>query len=358
MRDETFLNFFPNGISCLVRDDIYENRIAAPNPEKLGYECSGALNGCDKDGSNFGISKENMDPIWDLRDSNIAAHELGFDENTSCTRNALEGNRYYRFDDPNPQAHNLRCATGEEPGAKYNSHFTGRGDNGDIDFSKYNYRTSGGIPEGVINRTDTAELNRSEKSKLFNDPNKLTDRLCRNSNKISQMEDGPKKDAAIQKWREQASLTDDRISRGMDYLQGRIADHEKRMSEFPEGSLEYNRALDNRNWCQTYSNELARSHNKLQENQNALNSNNGQLSGTKPTEPQPAQINSEAVAGQKAPQTPPNHENTEQQVAGTTPDKKQDIDIINKADSAINPSKDLTDDVNKNTSNAVNIGIT
>ena len=91
---------------------------------------------------------------------------------------------------------------------------------------------------------------------------------------------------------------------------------------------------------------------------NTRSTNGEQIAGTQPVETHAIQNNSNVVAGQKPPQTFPTSENTELQVAGTTPDKKQNLDVANNADAAVQAGKGLTDEASKNTSNAVSAGIT
>lgn len=78
-----------------------------------------------------------------------------------------------------------------------------------------------------------------------------------------------------------------------------------------------------------------------------------QIAGTKPVEPPPPQNGPPEIAGQKPsqPQATPDH--TEPQIAGTTPDKKQDFDINAAKATDATAVNNLSGEANKAISNGV-----
>ena len=261
---------FEHGGSRLQYDPSYQTRIV--DTGKVGNESSGHPLANDKNGSCYWADKDNVEPIWQYHDSKIADHELGFPEDWST-----ENNYYRKIDCDNLSAHEPRKASGYEKGA--NGEFTGNVANRAkdeydhiiVDPERNNGMTSGGQPECVTNPVPLYDCRVSEPKK-FDNPNKLSDSLCDKANSISSLPESENKKNKLNTWNSEANALKDRISGEQDYLHSRIKDHENRMSEFPEGSLEYNRAKDNRDWCITYNNNLTASKDKLQSKQDELSS--------------------------------------------------------------------------------------
>ena len=252
---------FKNGGSHLEGIGAYMEYTAKTG--KVGYDADAN----DSAGSCYWADKDNMDPIWQYHDSRIGEHELGFKDN------AMKGNKYVRVDCDDLSAHNQRIASGYEPGA--NNNFTGIvtiDENGKktIDPSIYNQRTSGGQPECVTDQFDACYGTFSG-PQIFNDPNELAQKHCVAADQLLNAPEYDGKQADITAWNAEAAALQNRMSGEQDYLKGRIADHESRMSQFPEGSLEYNRAKENRDWCREYCAELEVSKSLLEAKQNELN---------------------------------------------------------------------------------------
>ena len=310
---------FKNGGSHLESKVAYDEYTAPSG--RVGYGASDN----DPKGSCYWADKDNMDPIWQYHDSNIAEHELGFNEGS------MSGNSYVRVDCEDLSPHNQRIANGYEQGA--NENFTGividEHGNKTIDPTVYNQRTSGGQPECVTDQLSTNDCKCSEPQR-FDDPNLLSSKHCNKADAIASMPDGDTKNAKLDQWNSQADALKNRISSEQDYLKSRINDHEKRMSQFTEGSLEYNRAQENRKWCQNYYNDLEASKSNLQAKQNMLNNSNSQVFGELPT-----------------PQHP--EPNNNPQISGTLPNQAQGIELPNnQADSK--SGKDLVEDATKKNS--------
>ena len=251
---------FKNGGSHLESKAAYDEYTAPTS--RVGYGASDN----DPNGSCYWADKDNMDPIWQYHDSNIAEHELGFKEGS------ISGNAYVRVDCEDLSPHNQRIANGYEQGA--NENFTGividEHGNKTIDPTIYNQRTSGGQPECVTDQLSTNDCNCSEPQR-FDDPNLLSSKHCDKADAVASITDGDTKSAKLEEWNSQANALQTRMLGEQDYLKCRINDHENRMSQFLEGSLEYNRAKDNRDWCQNYYNDLESSKNNLQAKQDELN---------------------------------------------------------------------------------------
>lgn len=329
--------YFKNGGSHLEGIGAFEQHTAATG--RVGYGSSDN----DPNGSCYWADKDNMDPIWQYHDSRIAEHELGFN------KGSMNGNDYVRVDCDDLSAHNQRVANGYEQGA--NEHFTGivsidKNGNKTIDPEVYNERTSGGQPECVTDQIDSDYCKFSEPQK-FNDPTILAQDLCDGADALANAPEYDGKQADLAQWNADADALKDRMSGEQEYLRSRIADHEDRMSQFPEGSLEYTRASDNRTWCQDYLNELENSKSALQAKQNELNNSNNQIAGELP--PQTPTNNSpenHVVAGELPPQTPKEPQ-TENAISGTTPDQAQGIDLSPK-EPVGKSGKDIAEDTAKN----------
>lgn len=252
-QNEHLQQFYNNGSSCLCNEETYRKRVSKGDSPSLGYphtENSHPLAN-DANGSNFWITKDSMDPIWDTHDSKLAAHELGFDEKQ------MKNGEYYRFDDNNPQEHNLRIATGHEPGA--NEYFTGKNANGEIDPELYHGKISSGLPEAVSDRTPTSELSRSDAPKTFDLPSERSEDLKKRASEIDRMPEGVDKHQAVTDYNQDCAALNNRIDKEQSYINGRVDACDKEMSEWPKGSTEYNRAADNKQWYENYNNELEQS---------------------------------------------------------------------------------------------------
>ncbi len=265
--DSTHLEQFDNGASRLqwtdTQNDNYDKFIQ--DRGFLGHEPSGNELANDENGSCFWIPQENMNDIYAYHDSKIAEHELGFDEGS------MKNQLYYRVDNPEPFEHNARVATGYEPGA--NIHFTGNSvdsaGNNIVDPQIYNGMTSGGQPECVTNTIPPPNCSFSPPQN-FNDPQELTRDLCADVDSISKMPSGLEKDAAKADWIMDSERLDDRMKGEQEYLSSRSQAHEDRMNQFEEGSLEYNRSRDNKEWCDNYCKELGESRQILGESRDLL----------------------------------------------------------------------------------------
>lgn len=341
---------FENGGSRIQSEQSFNNYTAPSG--MVGRESSGHPLANDANGSCYWADKNNMDSIWSYHDSNIADHELGFPKDWST-----ENGNYLRIDCEDLSSHNSRKASGYEAGA--NSDFTGNvadkatDEYGHIivDPDRNNGMTSGGQPECVTDATPLSDCTVSEPQR-FDDPNKLSDNLCDAADDIANAPAGNEKQLAIADWNSDVDTLKARLSGEQEYLQGRIADHEQRMSEFPEGSLEYERSKANRDWCQDYSDKLSASQEKLHDKQNELN----QVAGKPPGEASPATNNSTPVAGRLPEQGSDNPPNPQYQLAGTPPDKKQELDLTKQGGQAAGTGKDMVEDAKKNTANGINAG--
>lgn len=264
-QNEHLQQFYNNGASCLCRKDAYDGKVSTGDPPSLGYphtENSHPLAN-DANGSNFWTTKDSMNPIWDTHDSKLAAHELGFDEDYMHDR------KFYRFDDNNPQEHNLRIASGHEPGA--NEYFTGKNTNGEIDSELYHGKISSGLPEAVSDRTPTSELSRSDTPKKFDSPSERSDDLKKRASEIDRMPEGVDKQQAITDYNQECAALNSRIDKEQSYINCRMDACDKEMSEWTKGSTEYNRAAESKQWYQDYNNELEQSRPKYMSNEFGLN---------------------------------------------------------------------------------------
>ena len=281
MVNASHLDNFKSGCSRLQGRDSF-NEFSKPS-NCVGRDSSGHPLANDQNGSCYWTSKNDMNDIWKYHDSNIGEHELGFNKGD------MRDGSFYRIDCDAPP--NQRIASGYEQGA--NDNFTGnvvdkngnyikdsRGHN-IVDQERYNGQTSGGINECVSDKTSLNDCS-VKGPRTFNDPNELSRSHCKKADKISQMAEGEKKEATIQKWNEQASKLDKRMSGEQDYLSRRSAEHQRRMNQFEPGSIEYNRAKNNKDWCDNYIKQLGESRNSLAQNKNKLNT---KVDGTTPSNP-------------------------------------------------------------------------
>lgn len=298
----------------------------------VGRDPSGHPLANDQNGSCYWMSKNDMDDIWKYYDSNIGEYEIGYDKGD------MYGKSFYRIDCDAPP--NQRVASGYELGA--NDHFTGNivNENGNyikdyykhnlVDPNKYNGRISSGIKECV---SDPAPLNDCTVSgpQEFNDPNELANIRCSEAEDISKMTEGTDKTNAINDWNAQALELDNRMAGEQDYLSRRSAEHQERMIQFEPGSLEYDRAKDNKDWCDNYNKQLGESREALHNKYNDLNKAKPKLVDNNPADNPSEGKNSSSECGQNPPQEAGNFQAQESTPKGQLPDQSSSADINNQA---------------------------
>lgn len=192
-------------------------------------------------GSCFWAPGKEIDKLIDLGDSNLIEHMLGFDPGT------LENTEVVVIKDYYPEKHNLRIATGEEPGA--NGNFTGKID-GVIVPEAYNGKTSGGIKEIVSDRAPLSDMDDSFNKKLFTPMDR--------SQIIIDKYDYILKEGGTNKAKKDINEDIEKLKGKIESIQDYIAERIEMISKDKTNiELEKQRNRDNISWLSGYSKELS-----------------------------------------------------------------------------------------------------
>lgn len=203
--------------------------------------------------SNYWADPQNVifPKLFELHDSNLAEHLLGFDEGS------MDGQSYYWFSDLDPKAHNYRIATGLEPGA--NLHFTGLNSKNKLDSSLYYGRTSGFVKEAISDGFSFDEKIEFHKIvQQFTNPLEESRKLIRSANTLQSM---PKED------REKASEAYKTASEKLEARTQKIRDYVYERAETIKKEIRTGLYKDDRKlredaakevrWCEKYVTELS-----------------------------------------------------------------------------------------------------
>lgn len=192
-------------------------------------------------GSCFWAPGMEVDKLIELGDSKLIEYMLGFDPGWFHNKKVVVLKDYY------PEKHNLRIATGKEPGA--NGNFTGKID-GVIVPEAYNGKTSGGIKEIVSDRAPLSDMDDSVKIKLFPPKKSLRD-IMRAYKKVV-------KEGGTIEIKENINSEIKDLNNRIDKIQDYIAERIEMISKDKTGiELEIKRNRDNISWLSKYGKELS-----------------------------------------------------------------------------------------------------